>query len=83
MNLKTNLLLPTRIQYQSAVYMNTLEQNLYTLYYNLLINLPIKITDEARKNFCNLIVIMPHFSKVIQYKHLLNTFYVIGTVFCF
>ena len=66
MNLKTNLLLPTRIQYQSTVYMNTLEQNLYTLYYNLLINLPIKITDEARKNVCNLIVIMPHFSKVIQ-----------------
>ena len=46
--------------------MNTLEQNLYTLYYNLLISLPVKITDEARKNFCNLMVIMPHFSKVIQ-----------------
>lgn len=27
---------------KSAFYMNTLEQNLYTLYYNLLINLPVK-----------------------------------------
>lgn len=49
--LEDKLASSTRIQYQSAFYMNTLEQNLYTLYYNLLINLPVKITDETRKEF--------------------------------